>query len=157
MEPNNSGVTIESSKTSKKVLHKLKKFLVVAVGALTVIGLAAIGINTYRYSNPPKNLDDIKLIRGNIGPVRVEPLDPGGARFSFQDKLVYKNLEEQVTSSISDETAEITMKEKVELRGVNKPQQTKSMKATAKTESKANITEPIKTKRANNPFELLNE
>lgn len=160
MEPNFGGAAFEAEKTSKKFLFKLRNWLVSIAAIATIIGLLIIGVNAYKYATPPNNLDDIKLIRGALGPVRVEPVDPGGARFSFQDKLVYKNLEEQSSQSVQDNAGEVLVKEKVELRGTNKPQKTKIEKApsTVDASPKASQETPKpKAKSTNNPFELLNE
>ncbi len=62
-----------------------------ALAAIVVAGLAALGWYGYDRTAPPRG-GEVPLIKADTAPVKKRPAEPGGMAILDQDKLVYETL-----------------------------------------------------------------
>jgi len=82
-----------SSEENDGILIKLKRVVLAGILAISILSFSWIAYSSYKYSGKPNNIEEVKLVRKDIAPVRVAPVEPGGEVLNNQDKLIYKNFE----------------------------------------------------------------
>lgn len=83
----------DSPQDSDGIFLKFKKMVLSTILLISVLLFSWIAYSSYKYSNKPNNIEEIKLVRRDIAPVRILPAEPGGEVLNNQDKLIYKNFE----------------------------------------------------------------
>lgn len=72
---------------------KYFKYFAYAASLTLALGVFSyLAFTSYKYSSKPQSALDIPLVRKDLTPIRTIPEDPGGEKFSNQDKLIYNNL-----------------------------------------------------------------
>lgn len=106
-----------------------------------------IAYASYRYTAKPLNFNDIKLARKDLGPIKTLPTEPGGEKFSNQDKMIYEAIEKHSTSTQHANKAEELKKIEQATAPTNKaPAPTPAKTAEVKT---AKISPTPETTKAN--------
>ena len=81
------------SDKNEGIIDKFKNIIVIIVLLLSIGIFCWVAYSSYKYSSRPKSIEEIKLIRRDIAPVRVQPAEIGGENASNTDRMIYKNLE----------------------------------------------------------------
>lgn len=138
---------------------KLKKTLGVLFVICSVSAISYLTYSAFKYSTPPANIEEVPLVRADIGPVKTIPADPGGTQFENQDKLIYKNLEDpNLKTAKSEDDGDIVKKDEAQLRTppvVAKKAKIKKDEAVAKQESANPSTQEAKAEPTQKPEEKV--
>jgi hypothetical protein len=150
----------EENKPSKTYF----KYAAYAVSLVLATGVFSyLAYTSYKYSAKPDSIESIPLVKRDITPIRTIPTDPGGEKFSNQDKLIYNNMLD--SSAEKTEAMDNSPKEKIaEVK--EEPEPIKAIKKAPepkveKESEPKKIPTPIKTKVAkkpkklDNPFDIL--
>lgn len=73
--------------------NRNKKFIGLASIAIALVLFAVVAFVSYRYTVKPVDFSEIKLVRRELGPIKTLPAEPGGEKFSNQDKMIYEAIE----------------------------------------------------------------
>ncbi len=160
----------EESNGGKKYF---KYFAYAASLTVAVTVFSYLAFTAYKYSAKPESIQDIPLVKKDITPIRTIPSDPGGEKFSNQDKLIYNNLldnsvekaeapEPELRSPVETPKPKLEAKaEPVKKQVEETPQPQIPASNPSKQEEPKKITTKIKTKVAktikkiDNPFDIL--
>lgn len=82
-----------SNEENYGIFIKLKRVVLAGILVISILSFSWIAYSSYKYSGRPDNIEEVKLVRKDIAPVRVAPSEPGGEVLNNQDKLIYKNFE----------------------------------------------------------------
>ena len=152
--------------------QKVYKFIFILGFIISLSLLAVIMYRSYKYSYLPKDINDIPIIRADMTSIKVAPIDPGGAHFSNQDKLIYSSLEDKNLTINKENNEEIKAIKDVyndisdiRMPPINssnnshsKPARTEVNKVTEQKTNNSDRKKDISKKNSeikNNPFELL--
>ncbi len=118
---------------------KYFKYFAYAASLTIALGVFSyLAFTSYKYSSKPQSALDIPLVRKDLTPIRTIPEDPGGEKFSNQDKLIYNNILDN--SAAKTESTDAEIRTPVEQ---TKPQQQIAKKT---EEEKKIISNPITSK-----------
>lgn len=92
---------------------RILKIFFAIIGVITLVMFSIIAYKALKYSELPKSIDDVPLIKAELSPVKIVPKDPGGQQISNQDKLIYSTLENKNvrTKKISEQVEVKELKE----------------------------------------------
>ena len=134
-----------------------------------------LAYTSYKYSAKPESVYDIPLVKKDITPIRTIPDDPGGEKFSNQDKLIYNNLmdnsvEKAETTDVDLRTPVESEKPKTEIKQKSEPKPAPIKEAIEpikntpvikeepkKIETKVKTKVAKKPKKVDNPFDILDD
>ncbi len=160
----------ETKETEAKPIKKYSKFFLYSISLVIAFSaFSYLAYTSYKYSAKPESIEDIPLVKKEITPIRAVPADPGGEKFSNQDKLIYNNLldssvekNEQIESAkVEPEVLEVKQPEKeltaplVKPKAEKEPEQKEPILSPKKEEKKIKTKVAKKAKKIDNPFDIL--
>lgn len=102
------------------VMTNFKKAIISAVLLVSVSIFAWVAYSSYKYSGKAPDIEEIKLIRKDIAPLKTKPEEVEVNPQGTQEKMIYKNFEsstlQEPDAKQVDSTATVEAKEKVETK-----------------------------------------
>lgn len=164
----------KAAPTKKEPIFTIKVLMSLLVAVVSALISSYIIYSSYKYTSQPNNIEEVTLIKRELGPLRIIPSDLGGEQFLNQDKLVYDNLESPELKGIKKQVIESSNKQEnpvikavsksMVVEEENEKKQTKSkqqnVNATTKlsTESKQTnkVVKATQQSKKNSVFDVLN-